>query len=733
MENLLGVFSLLWVILKVAIGIGFVIFVHELGHFLVAKACGVKVEKFLVGFDVPIKIGPLQFPRTLWKKQWGETLYAIGIIPLGGYVKMLGQDDNPSNYQAEAERTKLSPRREREDVIDGGMVAVGVQGEDRVEPLESVGHHQDEGTAAIDPRSYTAKSVPQRMAIISAGVIMNVIFAVIMGIAAYGLGVSEMPAIIAGTAPGSPAWIGGENWGELAHLQPGDRIVQIGRDGNPYEHLRFDKDLMLHIFLNGDQQDLDLLIQRDDARHWITVRPRVADPTVPKPRPTIGVELPRSLVLGASPTREHLAAGQADPGFQGQDKIVAIDGVAVADYAEFQRILARRADETLTFTVERQAARTDSDNAERMQRHDVRVAPSRLRTLGLHMNVGPLAAVQNGSPAEQAGMQAGDVLTSIDGEPIGDPMTLGQRLQTRVGEQVPVTVMRAGKAVELTVVPREPVQIAGPYAPNYPLGAEELGVAFPVLNEINAVEPGGPAEAAGLQPGDRIVSVQPVPAGDEQRKQEQAFLGEDYARPIPLDNDHRNWPYVQSLLQTLLPDTQLKVTYQREGETREATLASVSSDEFFYPERGLFLTLLTQTHTASSFGDAVWLGYRETVERFQEVVTVLGKLITGQLSVTNLAGPGRIAYVAGAEASQGVGNLLIFLVFLSVNLAVINALPIPVLDGGHFFFLMWEGIFGKPVSEKWIIRLTFAGLIFLLGLMVFVTTLDIGWFAGIVQ
>ena len=100
--------ALFWTILKVAGGLGFVIFVHELGHFLVAKACGVKCEKFYVGFDVPIRIGPLRLPRTLCKFQRGETEYGIGIIPLGGYVKMLGQDDNPANYQKEAERIRVA-------------------------------------------------------------------------------------------------------------------------------------------------------------------------------------------------------------------------------------------------------------------------------------------------------------------------------------------------------------------------------------------------------------------------------------------------------------------------------------------------------------------------------------------------------------------------------------------------------------------------------------------------
>src|SRR5437773_10816489 len=93
----------LLVVLKVAVGLGTVIFVHELGHFLVAKACGVKCEKFYVGFDVPI----WKLPRALFKIRWGETEYGIGIIPLGGYVKMLGQHDDPREAEAEAERIKV--------------------------------------------------------------------------------------------------------------------------------------------------------------------------------------------------------------------------------------------------------------------------------------------------------------------------------------------------------------------------------------------------------------------------------------------------------------------------------------------------------------------------------------------------------------------------------------------------------------------------------------------------
>ena len=77
---------------------------HELGHFLVAKACGVKCEKFFIGFD----IGGYKLSR-----KWGETEYGIGILPLGGYVKMLGQDDNPANIAEQVRESQVARQHGR--------------------------------------------------------------------------------------------------------------------------------------------------------------------------------------------------------------------------------------------------------------------------------------------------------------------------------------------------------------------------------------------------------------------------------------------------------------------------------------------------------------------------------------------------------------------------------------------------------------------------------------------
>ena len=97
----------------------------------------------------------------------------------------------------------------------------------------------------------------------------------------------------------------------------------------------------------------------------------------------------------------------------------------------------------------------------------------------------------------------------------------------------------------------------------------------------------------------------------------------------------------------------------------------------------------------------------------------------------SLGGPLTIAVAATMEASEGVSRLLVFLTLLSANLAVLNFLPIPVLDGGHMMFLLWEFVTGKPINERIAFVLTLIGFGFILGLMLFVVGLDIYRFAGL--
>jgi regulator of sigma E protease len=120
--------------------------------------------------------------------------------------------------------------------------------------------------------------------------------------------------------------------------------------------------------------------------------------------------------------------------------------------------------------------------------------------------------------------------------------------------------------------------------------------------------------------------------------------------------------------------------------------------------------------------EAVSLGVRETKESIQQVFVILSRI---KDLYRSLGGPGTIAYAATKEASAGLPRLLVFLTLLSANLAVLNFLPIPVLDGGHMVFLAYEGLVGKPVNERIAFGLTMMGLTFILGLMVFVIGMDV--------
>ena len=107
------------------------------------------------------------------------------------------------------------------------------------------------------------------------------------------------------------------------------------------------------------------------------------------------------------------------------------------------------------------------------------------------------------------------------------------------------------------------------------------------------------------------------------------------------------------------------------------------------------------------------------------VFRFLQKLGT-QIPLTALGGPVTIAQAAGYSAFEGVGKLLVFLTMLSANLAVINFLPIPLLDGGHMVFLAYEGFRGRPASEKFVVALHTVGFVFIISLMLFVLGLDFG-------
>jgi regulator of sigma E protease len=219
--------------------------------------------------------------------------------------------------------------------------------------------------------------------------------------------------------------------------------------------------------------------------------------------------------------------------------------------------------------------------------------------------------------------------------------------------------------------------------------------------------------------------VPPEEQTPEQRKLEYTEAELEFGK------GNRNWASLTYLLQRSLPGTQVKLEWTRQKEEMSATLQPQECSEWFNPDRGFRLDRLTFPEKAETLGEAVSLGARETLHATLVVYRVLQKLGTQQVSFKALGGPISIFVLLKQAAQQSTPELLITLTILSANLAVLNFLPIPVLDGGHMVFLAWEGIRGKPADERVQFVLTCIGLALILSLMIWVIALDIGrWFSG---
>jgi regulator of sigma E protease len=640
-------------ILTVAIGLGLVIFFHELGHFAVAKWCNVMVERFSIGF------GPI-----LWRRKWGETEYALSAIPFGGYVKMLGQDD-----------------------IDPGQMT-------------------DEQVAA-DPRSYTSKPVWQRMAIISAGVTMNVITGLMFFTYAFRSGIETNDREVGYVAVGKPAWQHGIRVGDEITAMNGREITSFG-------------DILRQTALS--RGDIQVVGKHADGQTFEATFP----PDITGIRRMIGIAPQSSLrVLADLPDpKDPIAApgsAAAEAGFKPGDEIVKFNGKDVSRFFDFEHLLAESRDKSTEITVKRETKSGPDELA------TLTLPPQPFRSVGLRMSIGKITAVRDDSPAAKAGIEKNDLITQVDSRDVGndlDPLRLPDYCSDHAGSPIVLHVQRdvkggEPKIQEITVVPEKRLAWSEPPGDEKsPLSIPSLGLGFEVLPVVLRVNPEGPAAKSGIEPGDSVVAIkipaEPVPEGKTPGK--------------ALTIDKPSWPFVFWRLQDRFGDAQIELDVKRPGEdqTRHVTVALGNSADWYQEgTRGLLLRSLAVQRKAESFGDAMHMSWQHTRDSIIDIYLTLRNLIFMDLSIKSLSGPIDIAKTASVVAKQGLGDFAMFLGLISINLAVINFLPIPVLDGGHMVFLIWEAIARRKPSEKVVVAATYLGFAFVVGLMITVICVDV--------
>ncbi len=527
--------------------LGVLIFVHELGHFLVAKLFDVKVLRFSLGFGPAIGFG-----RWRLAFQRGETEYVAAWLPLGGYVKMVGE--NP-------------------DVEDL------VQGEEP--PLAPGEEH----------RAFNNKPVWQRLLILFAGPAMNLLLPVLVFATVLGVGMPRPAPVVGTVETASPA--------ERAGIAVGDRIVSIA--GQPVRwwgdfedviRVRAGERTALRIERDGELLDLELLVESRPGLDLYGSEAQVGFAGVGHSR--------LAAVIGVPDANAPVTHTDLHPG----DLVTRVDGEPVADWSEFASRYEAVAGESVVLGVDRLVGDDEEPQALELSVP----ALGNAAALGVVPATVLVDQVSPDSAAARAGLERGDLIVAVDGEPVGSFASFSERVRASGGRALELVYARAGARREVRIAPeRKEV---------------DTGLGIPEERWLIGIT----AQAAAV-PG---------------------VLGIDRERN-PLVSVPRAVGMTADLTRTFL---------------------------------GGF-----------------------------------SRLVTGEVSRKQLAGPIGIAQIAHSAFERGWQAYLSTLVLISINLAILNLLPIPLLDGGQALLIAVEGIKRSPLSLRTRELVQQVGLTFLVLLM----------------
>jgi len=609
-----------WIL--VAIGFGFLIFAHELGHFLAAKAVGVRVLRFALGFG----------PRLLGKKI-GETDYCVCLVPCGGYVKMAGGE----------------------------------------------GGGDEEATGA--PDEFPAKTPGQRALIVLAGPFMSVLVAVPLLFGLFLGGMERPSSRIDGVVPGMSAWKAG--------LRRGDRITGIREQReDAWKEIRLWREVEANAILGDKVGDVVVRVDRNgterhfelttDENNYLGVRAGIAG------RSKGYVSLVVDWVAEDSPAEK---AGLG-PGC----RLLEVAGRRVYTWPDVDVAALEnpKNEVNITFAAPEGEVRATT----------VRLGSEPYWGLGVLANrPNRVRLVRPGFPAEKAGIQPGDRIAKLNGQPASNWPELRRLVLDAAPGEVELTVLRDEGQFTASVALEEGETVA-----------DVLGIdpdAYPV---VEGFLPGSAASAAGIQPGERLTGLRR--AGSDRKPEDLAYRDTvhllAWAGDAPEDGGEA---------------PVLEVIFRRDGEERTAEVALVRGELGLLdaePRLDMWQTL-EPGRPVAALGQA----FVETGRWLTVAAVSLWRLVTGRLSAEMLAGPVLILTASRAQAEAGFARFVEFLVIITVHLGLINLVPLPILDGGHIAFLAVEKLRRKPVPEKLMAGLMYAGIGALVLLMIFVTRNDI--------
>jgi regulator of sigma E protease len=548
--------------------LGILIFVHEFGHFLVAKAVGVRVLKFSIGFGAPIGIGDY---RLRWERSGTE--YVVGWIPLGGFVRMLGE------------------------YLPGD--------EDHGTPLPD----------DIRPDEFLeAKPVWQKLSISFAGPLMNLLLPIVCLMGILWVGLPRPDAVVGMVEANSPA--------AEAGIRSGDRIVSLA--GKPVgwwdevlEPIRegsVGTSLLLEIDRDGQRENIEVELGSHTALDRFGA---VADSG------WIGLGHRRLSALVGVPADTSLAA---KAGLRSGDLVVAIGDVAIEDWEGLRR----------TYGEVASAARAEGLRTVRW-----RVERNSEKVFGAVPGASQDLAVGEADPA--------------------DPSPAGRSPRP------------APETLDLDLAAGESLEVLGL-------------MPAPIL--VHWVEPGMPADRAGLQTNDLILSVDGKPIGSFQSFASLVQTSGGRELSLTYSRDGRVANTRLGAEETVVPGL-----YAIEGMEQKVYRVGISNALSSLP--GATSTDRVR-NPLESLPRSVAMSWRMTTEFLEG----LGKIFTGEVGTEQLSGPIGIARIARKSLDRGWLDYVFMMMLISINLGILNLLPIPILDGGQIVIYSIEGIKRSPVSMR---------------------------------